>query len=85
MPHGVGVEVLMHPAVMEDRKGPEPWTLPKATPIAFLVEHPLFQILRLSEGVWLTLAQHPGKSGHPHPPHPDSRKLRLLLKLWEGF
>lgn len=39
--------LFTHPAGMEERKDPEAWTLPKATPIAFLAEHPLFQILSM--------------------------------------
>lgn len=49
--------VLMHPAVMEEKRHPDAWTLPKATPIAF-------QILSLSGRGLLTLALLPAKSRH---------------------
>ena len=49
--------VLMHPAGMEEKRHPDAWTLPKATPIAF-------QILSLSGRGLLTLALLPAKSRH---------------------
>lgn len=60
----------MHPAGMEEKRHPDAWTLPKATPIAF-------QILSLSGRGLAELGPASCQvQSHPSMAGPDSRKLR---------